>query len=205
MIAELLKNTDPDTSKRMKQFSDLLNLNHLHGLKNQTNLYSLQKKKDYSSKTAEMIIQPIVNRFCQEFNPNMKHFAFQFRLAKWQFSHKKYASAYISLQESIVSYLCWVDEMDSEKRDNREIIKEFLYDALDIVKGKKQKDNTRLKDCDDLLANKCEAICEDYNKIRYFRNSLAHSSPQKKNAEVMIKSLEKQIESVGVFYGPDLY
>ena len=183
MIADLLDKKDSNTGVRLRRFSDLMNLNHLSGIKKQSDLRSLRNKADYSSKTAEMLIAPIVREFSREFNPDQKTYLFQFKLAVWHRDHHNYSSAFIVLQESIISFICYLANWDEDKIEARENAKLALY-------GK----NSILKQLPPSLVEKSKALRSCYGSINRTRNSIAHSLNTGKGPDQMIKALNNSID-----------
>ena len=182
-IADLLDKKDSSTGARLRRFSDLMNLNHLHGIKHQSDLRCLRNKADYSSKTAEMLIAPIVREFSREFNPDQKTYLFQFKLAVWHRDHHNYSSAFIVLQESIISYICYLANWDEDKIEARENAKLALYGRKSI-----------LKQLPPSLVEKSKALRSCYESINRTRNSIAHYLNTGKGPDQMIKALNNSID-----------
>ena len=168
-VVELLEDTDASISSRLKKFSDELNLNHLDALEKEVCNLSAMKNNVYCSPLAEMVVKPVVDDFLRSFNVvKGKHSLFQFRIARWQFEHRNYGSALLSLQESILTYICEQEGMEWKDMNNRKKAKESLN-----------------------LNMYPELQC--YWQIKKMRNCVAHSLKTERNAESMIVKLRKSL------------
>lgn len=171
-ISELMEDEDKSVAERLRQFSDILNLNHIALVKSETSNLSAIKTKKYASKIPEMILTPIVRDFLDNFSSAKTHGAFQFQLAKWQFEHHNYCAAYITLQEAIITYVCEQKGLDHADYYTREDVKKALkdppYDTLSTI----------------------------YKKIKKTRNSLAHNIRSESNSTNMISSLRDYIQQL---------
>ena len=59
-IAGLIQQEDPDVTNRLKHFSDVMNLNHLYAISQETQSLRVLMKKDFDSMLPEMIVKPVV-------------------------------------------------------------------------------------------------------------------------------------------------
>ena len=79
-------------------------------------------RKKYSTMLPELIINPIVGNYIKYFPVNeKKHSVFQLKLAKWQLEHRKYAQAILSINESIITYICEAQKLEWDDFDNLHI------------------------------------------------------------------------------------
>jgi septal ring factor EnvC (AmiA/AmiB activator) len=170
-IAELMKTEDPSVAERLKRFSDLLNLNHIASIREEAQNLSAIKNQHYSSKIPEMVLNPILKDFINEFSNATTDSSFQFRLAQWQFEHHNYCPAFLTLQESIITYVCEQSGYNSNDYDNREEVKKKISKGDGI-------DNTLRK---------------TFKSIKNIRNSLAHSRKSGQSYTQMIKTLQDSI------------
>lgn len=98
-IAGLIQQEDTDVTNRLKHFSDVMNLNHLYAISQETQSLRALMKKDFDSMLPEMIVKPVVKDFLNNFKGTEQDPArFQYQLAQWQFKHMNYTAALISLQ-----------------------------------------------------------------------------------------------------------
>lgn len=170
-IAELMRTEDPSVAERLKRFSDLLNLNHIASIRDEAQNLSAIKNQHYSSKIPEMVLNPILKDFINEFSNATTDSSFQFRLAQWQFEHHNYCPAFLTLQESIITYVCEQSGYDSNDYDNREEVKKKISEGDGV---------------DDTLR-------KTFKSIKNIRNSLAHSRKSGQSYIQMIKTLQDSI------------
>ncbi len=133
-IAGLIQQEDPDVTNRLKHFSDVMNLNHLYAISQETQSLRALMKKDFDSMLPEMIVKPVVKDFLNNFKGTEQDPArFQYQLAQWQFKHMNYTAALISLQESILSYACQLANHDPFDKDERQKIKDVICNDKEFI------------------------------------------------------------------------
>ena len=174
-ISELMEEEDNGVATNLKRFSDLLNLNHLAGIESEVHNLEAMAKKEYSP-LPNMIIRPIADKFAEKFSKAKRHSLFQLRLAKWQYEHYNFSSAYITLQEALITYVCEQNKRDPLEKQMREEVKKSL-----IGRGK-----------DKFVSE----IATAYKSINEIRNSLAHSIKTEKRYTEMINTLKEQLAIV---------
>lgn len=153
-ISELLEGVDTDASTRLKHFSDVMNLNHIFAISRETKSIKTILKKDFPSLLPQMIVKPVVKEFVKSFQKTDNNPAlFQLKLAEWQYKHMNYATALISLQESILTYACVVAKHDCEDKDERNMVKDQIFKA-------------------GILPEKLKKV---YSQITAMRNVVAHA------------------------------
>ncbi len=157
-VAELIKNLgDSNVSNRLTKFSDVVNLNHLGRIRTQAQELAAIRNVEITP-IADLVVKPIVNDYVERFYGQMTDSAFQFRVAKWQFEHRNYASAFLALIESVISYVCESQSLDENDIDCRERAKRIL----------RYKENP-VKQINDL-----KVLRSSFNRTNSFRNSVAH-------------------------------
>lgn len=133
-IAGLIQQEDTDVTNRLKHFSDVMNLNHLYAISQETQSLRALMKKDFDSMLPEMIVKPVVKDFLNNFKGTEQDPArFQYQLAQWQFKHMNYTAALISLQESILSYACQLANHDPLDKDERQKIKDVICNDKEFI------------------------------------------------------------------------
>ncbi len=174
-IAGLL---EADNSKSqanvLRDFSDVKNLNDIQAIENQ-----VQRLKSVAKllPIAEITVRPVINNITQALSNAGSHSEFQFRLAYWHYSIHNYASAYITLVEAIITYVCEQEALDYSNKDQRDNAKDTLM---------KNKDYRDLK--------------KIYEPVNQNRKRIAHSiaySGQALNGSKMIKLLKENLEKFG--------
>ena len=185
MISKLIEESYKSECNTLREFSDLMNLNHLYRIQSISQRLSSIKNTEYDSLLPQLTISPIVNHFIARFNvTEEKHSLFQFKVAKWQLEHKKYAQAFLTLNEAMITRVC---EQNSQllKWDDYES-REFAKQILNYYKDRNIK-------CDNELR-------KTYKKMKPLRNCVAHAlEVEKTTTKEMVKTLEesmKQVESI---------
>lgn len=183
MISQLVEEENKSASTLLKDFSNLMNLNHLYAIKRVSQRLSSIRNTKYEIMLPNLIINPIVDKFIGQFHINLtnKDSVFQLKLAKWQLNHQKYAQAFLTLTEAIISYVCEFNKIDANKRDCREKAKKAL----------KGKGHSKLK-----FESKLSTL---YLNIYNYRNSTAHALETEANADSMIATLKnttKELEQI---------
>lgn len=170
-VADILEGVETSLASRLRQFSDNLNLNHLFALEQEVNNLAALRKAEYQSPLSEMVVKPIVDEFLRDFGVVGKnHALFQFRIAQWQYKHRNYASSLISLQESILTYICQKEELDWRNKEDRDEAKKRVNSYPDL---------------------------HCYFEINRLRNSVAHNLKTEKNAQTIIVRLGAALKKVG--------
>ena len=171
-IAKLL---EADNSKSqanvLRDFSDVKNLNDIQAIENQ-----VQRLKSVAklSPIAEITVRPVISNITHTLSNAGSHSEFQFRLAYWHYSIHNYASAYITLVEAIITYVCEQEGLDYSNKDQRDNAKDTLM---------KNKDYRDLK--------------KIYEPVNRNRKRIAHSiaySSEALNGSKMINLLKENLE-----------
>lgn len=178
-IAELIQQENPDVTKRLKHFSDVMNLNHLYGISQETQSLRALTKKDFSSQLPELIVKPVVGDFLRNFqNTENDPALFQYKLACWQYRHMNYTAALISLQESILTYVCLREKHNPFDKDERQLVKD------------------RICNDQDFLPYELRGV---YFAVTKNRNVVAHALESERSSGEIIDNLRKSLETVGKY------
>lgn len=142
-IAKLLGYDENDSSKKnpegkvIKEFSDVMGMDFLYGIKKQANSLSGIKNKEYGP-IAQILIPQVIDDICKKFNilDNDKYCDSKKQLivAKWHFEHMNYSSAIIDILESLISKIIEICDIN-EKRDNDN------SELAKVILGKSDKKN----------------------------------------------------------------
>lgn len=98
--------SDDDIRKKLNNFSESMNLNYIKSIKNNIkSLKNINDKIDAIKGPGKFLIPDIVHNFINEFDGIEEDYLVQARLAKWHFKQKRYAMAYININESIKGYV----------------------------------------------------------------------------------------------------
>ena len=180
-IADLLEaDGEKSVAQRLRKFSDLLNLNHMGALRAQGQEISAFRTHQFRSPIAQMLIPPIVNEFAAQFLNAETQAVFQYRLACWQFRQKRYAPAFLSLREAIVTRVCETNRgysWDNQLHRN---------EAKKCLSGKGDDNTMRVS----------QMRCQVYTDIRRIRNGSAHSMESTEAYDAMIRKLSSGIKAL---------
>ena len=155
-VVELLKDVDPDSASRLKDFSDVLNLNYLYNIEKSIVKVKALKNASFDSPLTTLTVKPVIDNFLKECGTtDDNHALFQYKLALWHYHKKNFALSLISLFESIVTWACIKKGVDWNDKTSRESIKSKIENIIP-------------KD-----------LYTSYEDIRIFRNSAAHSKKTK--------------------------
>lgn len=176
-IAELMRGTDTNACTRLKHFSDVLNLNHLTAIARETQSLRAIANTEFASQLPEMIVKPVVKEFLRNFQNTANNPAlFQYKLAQWQFKHMNYASALISLHESILTYACMQSSHNPSDQNERQVVKDGI--------------------CTDNRTISYE-LRGVYFEVTKRRNIVAHALETDFSAEEIISCLRRSLEIAG--------
>ncbi len=168
-ISQLVYSQDKSCSKLLDEFSDLMNLNHLSGIQSLAQRLSSIKNKEFNTLLPTLTITPIVNDFINSFGVrNEKPSLFQLKVARWQLKHRKYAQAFLTTNEAMITYVCEQNGLQWDDYYCREQAKNVL--GSHFANG----------------PLKCEhRLREVYKKLKPLRNCTAHFLETDKNVDRM--------------------
>ena len=169
-----------DISQRLRNFSDVMNLNHLGGIRNQIGNMSSMKNTEFDALSARLI-PPIVQDFTKKFPYQSEPYFFQFRVAQWHFLHKNYASSYLALQEAMITNICQIVDTNYNNKEDRE-------EAKLILLYKNPNKTHKIKHL--------PQIRKIYREVNEIRNSIAHELKIKQNPLQLIKTLGDSIQEL---------
>ena len=184
-------------SKKLKNFSDALNMNYIASLRQSINsLKKLEDDIDNLEGPAKLIIPKVIKDFMDRFASEDKDYLFQAKLAKWHFEQKRYAMAYINVNEAIIGFVMDTLEFPlltgDRKRDENKLAKDWLNMIISRHESNKTYPSFKVdKDNIDLY---------EYIKIfehsRRVRNEITHSIGGKDSAFNDIDSLKKYCDKI---------
>ena len=193
-IAELVKELDKGLSKKLDQFSDVKNLNHLAALEQQSKQLRELIRQGNMPQMAKMIITPVVKDFCKQLNVLVDsitpHSDFQYKLACWQYSKDNYLAAYTSLFEAIVTRFC-----EEECRDGS-----ISYEHCDY-KMRQKIQNKYFYTEDEKIKSQVRTWSTLFHKVREVRNALAHNADTELTPAIMIQKLGSFLDRYGELSG----
>jgi CRISPR-associated protein, TM1812 family len=182
-------------SKKLKNFSDALNMNYIGSLRQSINsLKKLEDDIDNLEGPAKLIIPKVIKDFMDRFASEDKDYLFQAKLAKWHFEQKRYAMAYININESIIGFILDTLELPlltgDRKKDENKLAKDWLNMIISRHENNKtypnfkvDKDNMELNDIDSLkkYCDKIIVLLENRDFIVRMDDKLQFSKKIKKD------------------------
>lgn len=184
-------------SKKLKNFSDALNMNYIGSLRQSINsLKKLEDDIDNLEGPAKLIIPKIIKDFMDRFASEDKDYLFQAKLAKWHFEQKRYAMAYININESIIGFILDTLELPlltgDRKKDENKLAKDWLNMIISRHENNKTYPNFKV-DKDNIELYEYIKIFEHSRRVR---NEIAHSIGGKDSAVNDIDSLKKYCDKI---------
>ena len=184
-------------SKKLKNFSDALNMNYIASLRQSINsLKKLEEDIENLDGPAKLIIPKVIKDFINRFDKEEKDYLFQAELAKWHFEQKRYGMSYININEAIIGFIMDVLEfpllIGDKKRDENKLAKDWLNMAISRHKSKKPLPEYRA-DEDNKKLHEYIKIFEHSRKIR---NEIAHSIGVKDTAVSDVNVLKKNCDKI---------
>ena len=186
---------DKDVNKKIKIFSDSLNLNYLGTIKrNLESIKRIMDKIDSIKGPGKLIIPNIVKDFIEIFGNIEKEYEFLFKIAEWNFNQKRYAMAAINLNEGlreIVADILEIEDRVSDFNDEKSEIFKYFKKIRQSIEYKP----SHIKGTFDKKEEKIYKIFEHTRKIR---NEIAHSKGEKDTAINDVESLKNYIRDIDV-------
>ena len=184
-------------SKKLKNFSDALNMNYIASLRESINsLKKLEDDIDNLEGPAKLIIPKVIKDFMDRFASEDKDYLFQAKLAKWHFEQKRYAMAYININEAIIGFIMDTLEFplltSDKKRDENKLAKDWLNMVISRHDNNKVYPNFKT-DKDNMELYEYIKIFEHSRRVR---NEIAHSIGGKDSAVNDIDSLKKYCDKI---------
>ena len=184
-------------SKKLKNFSDALNMNYIGSLRQSINsLKKLEDDIDNLEGPAKLIIPKVIKDFMDRFASEDKDYLFQAKLTKWHFEQKRYAMAYININESIIGFILDTLELPlltgDRKKDENKLAKDWLNMIISRHENNKTYPNFKV-DKDNMELYEYIKIFEHSRRVR---NEIAHSIGGKDSAVNDIDSLKKYCDKI---------
>lgn len=130
LIANLLQEKQQnDLAKKVKKISNAFGINYASSIKNQ--LEKLNRMELNLNVPESLIVPKVIENFKKQFEGYTTEAQFQIELAEWYNDNHLYASAYILLAESLVTFVCEEEGYtDASDRDKRKTAKGLLFNNV---------------------------------------------------------------------------
>ena len=154
LIAELLKSqNETQLANQIEQLSQSLNINSVNDIKQKSSTLrnSLQTQV---ARTPFKYIKSILENFVRKFSrSSINESEYQLELAGWYFDNHRYSTGYITLAESIITYLCEINGKNIRSEADRGDMKNYLHKSQ----------------------NRNSDLARLYFDVNPIRNSIAHA------------------------------
>ena len=172
-------------------------MNYIGSLRQSINsLKKLEDDIDNLEGPAKLIIPKVIKDFMDRFASEDKDYLFQAKLTKWHFEQKRYAMAYININESIIGFIMDTLEFPlltgDRKRDENKLAKDWLNMIISRHENNKTYPNFKV-DKDNMELYEYIKIFEHSRRVR---NEIAHSIGGKDSAVNDIDSLKKYCDKI---------
>ncbi|BAY38655.1 TM1812 family CRISPR-associated protein [Nostoc sp. NIES-2111] len=128
LIAELLKSqNESQLANQIEQLSQSLNINSVNDIKQKSSALKSSLETQIA-KTPFKYIKNILANFAIKFSrSSVKESEYQLTLSEWYFDNHRYSTGYITLAESIITYLCEMNGKEIRCETSRGEMKDFLH------------------------------------------------------------------------------
>lgn len=154
LIAELLKSQNENQlANQIEQLSQSLNINSVNDIKQKSSTLrnSLQPQV---ARTPFKYLKNILENFVRKFSrSSVRESEYQLELAGWYFDNHRYSTGYITLAESIITYLCEINDKKIRSEQDRKDMKDLLHESQ----------------------NRNSDLARLYFDVNPIRNSIAHA------------------------------
>lgn len=185
-----------EVKKKLEAFSNAMNLNYIGSLKQSIkSLKRIMPLIENIKGPGKILIPSIVKEFIYEFDGIEEDYLIQVKLAKWHYSQKRYALAYLNLNESITRFI--FEELkdffpSSTEDDELKYAKNWINQLKPYFVGK----NLRPMNLPENKAKKLKEYYKVREQCRKARNDIAHSSGDKDKAINYINNLKSLCDKV---------
>ena len=184
---------DEDVNKKIRTFSNSINLNYVGTIKrNLESIKKIMEKIDLIEGPGKLIIPSILKDFIETFGKIKEEYEFLFKLAEWNFKQKRYAMVAININEGLREFVANLLEIEDRVVDfndeNSEIFKYFKKIKHSIQYAKNHMKGT--------FDKKEEKLYKMFEHTRKIRNEIAHSAGKKDTAINDVESLKNYVKDV---------
>lgn len=153
LLADLLEEDNKKLAKKMRMFSNLMNINYLGGIRKLGSSLASIKLSDI--KQPGQVVKDYLEKYINRFSDIKTDSEFQLEMAQWYFENKRYATGYIVLAESVITGICEVSGLEPTNRQHRDFVKKQMhyYANSDVAKN----------------------LVKEYETVNLIRNNIAHA------------------------------
>ncbi len=184
---------DDDVNKKIRTFSNSINLNYVGTIKrNLESIKKIMEKIDLIEGPGKLIIPSILKDFIETFGKIKEEYEFLFKLAEWNFKQKRYAMVAININEGLREFVAGILEIEDRVSDfNDENSGIFKY-----FKKIRQSIEYKPNNTKGTFDKKEEKIYKIFEHTRKIRNEIAHSKGEKDTAINDVESLKNYVKDI---------
>ena len=191
-IADLLEGENKSVASILRNFSDAMNLNYLYSMQAETQKLSGVKDSEYVTDLPRLIINPVVESFVRNFTINTarhRQSLYQLKMTEWQLEHKKYAQAYLTSNDALITYVCELMGWPWDDFDQRQEAKNLLRDRNSSVTTQEMREWFKRHN------NRRNGIAHTMKVLDvFYKKRERHERPQ--TMREIIEALKKDIEEL---------
>lgn len=132
LLADLLGG---DEAKIINLFSDAVGINYLSEIKVRLTNFQQLAQQEIKNEFAKIILPQVLDEFVLKLQKaGNAHHQFQFELSKWHYEKKNYGAAFIVFVESLITYICFLEDFDWKQQNLREEAKKKIFNHSNISK-----------------------------------------------------------------------
>jgi CRISPR-associated Csx2 family protein len=130
MLADLLGGKEADM---IRIFSDAVGINYMSEIQTRLSNFQQLSNAEIENEFGKRILPQVLKSFTQRLQKaGNKQYHFQFELAKWHYEIHNYDAAYLVFVESIISYVCHLENLEWKQQKNREEAKKRILKHKDL-------------------------------------------------------------------------
>lgn len=130
LLADLLGG---DEAKIINLFSDAVGINYLSEIKVRLTNFQQLAQQEIKNEFAKIILPQVMEEFVSKLQKaGNSHHQFQFELAKWHYEKKNFGAAFIVFVESLITYVCFLEDLDWKQHSLREVAKKKIANHAEI-------------------------------------------------------------------------
>jgi CRISPR-associated Csx2 family protein len=127
LISELLADSGSEQlANRVKDFSDAININYVSSISQRAT--DLRTALHQDLPVPLKYLAPSIEKFTSFLDrSNQSDSLTQWKVAEWYFRNKRYATSYIVLTESLITYMCEINDKSTRSQEDRDMMKDLLF------------------------------------------------------------------------------
>lgn len=191
---------ETEINKKMLNFSNAMNMNYIGSIKQSIDSLkrdNIVSKIENLQGPAKLLIPSIVKDFIKEFDGLEKDYEIQLKLAKWHYSQKRYAMAFINMNEAIRNFVALsLNVLKTSEETEENTASDWLYKVRKKIERDKMKKSDSTKKFNDKKYTPIKELVSIFETSRKVRNKIAHSEGEDSSAKNHIDNLENYCDKL---------